>query len=111
MRGIKTEVKTEWKNYFSGDSRGPVRMNKQYAVYFKGFNEGDMIFISYHAKWKGVNWGTWNNQGCFQADGNLSWTGIGPANGGAESGEMDVVIKPWKVTVSGVTETDELYFF
>lgn len=102
MKGIKAEVKTDWKNYFLGDSRGPVRIDKQ-TVNFKGFNQGDMIFISYHVKWKGVNWGIWNNPGCFQTCIYLSWHCTGPANGGAESGEMDVVVEPWKADTADWT--------
>ena len=117
MKGIKTEVKTDWKNYVLGDSRGPVRIDKQ-DVYFKGFNQGDMIFISYHVKWKGVDWGKWANRACFQTCDYLSWHTIGPANGGTESGEMDVVIKPWKAETADythkqhtVTENDNLSFY
>lgn len=56
MEGIKTAVKTDWKNYVLGDSRGPVRIDKRY-IYFKGFSVGDYLFLSYHVKWKGVDWG------------------------------------------------------
>mgnify|MGYP003222432663 CR=1 FL=1 len=117
MKGIKTEVKTDWKNYVVGDSRGPLRIDKG-SVYFKGFNQGDMIFISYHVKWKGVDWGKWTNSVCFQANNYLSWYGVGPANGGAESGEMDVVTGPWKSNTADwthsnhkVTENDSLSFY
>ena len=116
MKGIKTEVKTDWKNYFFGDSRGPARIDKE-KVYFKGFNEGDMIFISYHVKWKGVDWGKWTTPACFQADANLSYMPVGPANGGAESGEMDVVVGPWKAETADwtgakkITETDWSGFY
>ena len=117
MKGVKTEVKTDWKNYFLGDSRGPVRIDKT-QVNFKGFNQGDMIFISYHVKWKGVNWGDFDRSACFQTNNYLSWHGVGPANGGAESGEMDVVIGPWKADTADwthadhkVTENDFLWFY
>ena len=117
MEGIKTAVKTEWKNYVLGDSRGPVRIDKK-RVYLSGFNQGDMIFISYHIKWKGVDWGTYTNGNCIQCNDLLSWKPIGLDNGGAESGEMDVVIKPWKaITYDWVgadhkfTENDSLSFY
>lgn len=93
MKGIKTEVKTDWKNYVLGDSRGPVRIDKQ-NVYFKGFNQGDMIFISYHVKWKGVDWGRETSKGCFQCGPQLGYFFAGFLNGGAESGDMDAVVGP-----------------
>lgn len=116
MKGIKTEVKTDWKNYVSGDSRGPVRIDKKH-VYFTGFNQGDMIFISYHVKWKGVDWGGDTESGCFRLSANMSYHNADPANGGAESGEMDVVIAPWKAEtadwtgLSKITETDGAYIY
>ena len=109
-------MKTDWENYFSGDSRGPVRMDK-HNVYFYGFNEGDMIFISYHVKWKGVDWGIFTDTYCFQLSANMSYHAGGPANGGAERGEMDVVLGPWKVETADwtglkkITETDGAYIY
>ena len=112
MKGVKTEVKTEWKNYVLGDSRGPFRIDK-HDLTFSGFNEGDMIFISYHVKWKGVDWAGRTGAYCFQTWPNLSYAFVGPVNGGAESGEMDVVIAPWKAGTADwiglskkITETD-----
>ena len=117
MEGIKTAVKTDWKNYVLGDSRGPVRIDKQ-DVYFTGINQGDMIFISYHVKWKGVDWGTYTGGTCIQCSYLLTYKPIGPDNGGAESGEMDVVIQPWKAETQSwihadhtVTEKDTLRFY
>lgn len=117
MIGVKTEVKTDWKNYVLGNSRGPFRIDKG-SVWFKGFNQGDMMFISYHVKWKGVDWGGFTGIHCFQACNYLSYRDVGPANGGAESGEMDVVTGPWKADTADwthsshkVTENDSLCFY
>ena len=116
MKGVKTEVKTEWKNYALGDSRGPVRIDKE-DVYFKGFNQGDMIFISYHVKWKGVDWGNFTGDNCFQASPHLGYSWVGFSNGGAESGEKNVVLGPWKVDTPDwtgygkITETATAWFY
>lgn len=102
MKGVKTEVKTDWKNYIFKDSRGPFRIDKD-TIWFGNFNQGDMIFMSYHVKWKGVDWGRWTDTYCFQACNVLGYAPVGFLNGGAESGETDVVIRPWKVKTTKET--------
>lgn len=52
MKGIKTAVKTDWKNYAIGNSRGPIRIDKR-NVFFKGFAKGETFYLSYHVRWKG----------------------------------------------------------
>lgn len=89
MKGIKTAVKTDWKNYAIGNSRGPIRIDKR-NVFFKGFAKGETFYLSYHVRWKGVDWGKWTKKNCFQGCPDLAWVGAGPANEGKSEGEQDV---------------------
>ena len=89
MKGIKTAVKTDWKNYASGNSRGPIDITKS-SAYFHGFAKGDTVYLSYHVRWKGVDWGKWIDRSCFQGSSDLAWYEFGPENKGISEGEQDV---------------------
>lgn len=96
MKGIKTAVKTEWKNYALGNSRGPIRIDNS-CIYFKGFSVGDYLFLSYHVKWKGVDWGKRKKSSAiFQLSDALGYHFVGFSTDSSE-GERDVTIKPFEL--------------
>lgn len=64
-------------------------MTKERAI-FKGFAKGETVYLSYHVRWKGVDWGKWTGKSCFQGSIDLAYSGFGPDNKGASEGEQDI---------------------
>ena len=64
MKGIKTEVKTDWKNLAHGDTRESVLSLE--GIYVTGVTPGATLHVSYHMKssgnanvipvWESGNW-------------------------------------------------------
>lgn len=114
MIGIKTDIKTWWKNYALGNSRGPIDITKK-DLTFKGFAKGETIYVSYHVRWKGVDWGKWTGKTCFQGCQDLAWCGFGPVNKGMSEGEQDVrhsylIENPDWTHVNNPTTSEKLLF-
>lgn len=54
MKGIKTAVKTEWKNYLHGNTREMSFPNDNLISKATGLKKGDIVYISFHAEWNGL---------------------------------------------------------
>ena len=52
MKGVKTEVKTEWKNYAHMTNSRYFRADKAWYLGYLDVSKGDTFFISCHIKWK-----------------------------------------------------------
>ena len=89
MKGIKTEVKTDWKNYAHGNTRGPFRINKGEYCTITGLKKGDSICISYHVEWKGLDRNGHYGENIFQLSYIYGYNWIG-FDGQSTSGEKDV---------------------
>lgn len=89
MKGVKTEVKTDWKNYAHGNTRGPFRIDKGERCTMTGLKKGDIVRISYHVEWKGVDRNGHYGRSIFQTNGQYGYAEIG-FNGQSTSGEEDI---------------------
>nr|DAR49980.1 MAG TPA: hypothetical protein [Caudoviricetes sp.] len=108
MKGIKTAVKTDWKNYAHGNTRGPIGVGDWYAT---GLKQGDVAYLSYHVEWKGVKGEkAFSTTGLFQFGPNYDYQWAGPYIESAD-GSLDVVSKIVLNTHFGtsdpVAETDK----
>lgn len=114
MKGIKTEVKTDWKNYAHGNTRGPFRIDKGENCEMTGLKKGDIVCFSYHVEWKGLDHNGHYGRSIFQASGKYGYAWIG-FNGQSTSGEEDVrvsfTLDNHYATNDPVTENDVAYFY
>lgn len=114
MKGIKTEVKTNWKNLAHGNTRGPFRIDKGEYCTITGLKKGDSVCISYRVEWKGLNRNGHYRRDIFQFFDtyNFNWLGF---DGQETSGEKDVRVS-FKLgnhygTDDPVTENDVSGFY
>lgn len=52
MKGIKTAVKTDWKNYVHMANSRCLRPDKNWNLGYLDLSKGDTYFVSFHVKWK-----------------------------------------------------------
>lgn len=114
MKGVKTAVQTDWKNYAHGNTRGPFRINKGEYCTITGLKKGDSVCISYRVEWKGLDRTGTMEQILFQLFGTYGYIGIG-FDGQSTSGEKDVRVS-FKLgnhygTDDPVTENDVCGFY
>lgn len=57
MKGVKTEVKTDWKNLAHGNTRHYDFRSGENAPYIEGFKEGDKLCLSCTLRWRLANEG------------------------------------------------------
>lgn len=115
MKGIKTAVKTDWKNYLHGNTREMFLPQQNFVVYATGLKKGDTAYLSYHAEWKGLKGkNAFKNGGIFQTNDIYGYSWIGPYIETAD-GEKDVMIKldinKHFDGVTDVVETDACGFY
>lgn len=102
MIGIKTMVKTDWKNYAHGNTKEWViyggTKNRIYTSdwYATGLKKGDVVWLSYHAEWKGLIKNAFRKEWIFQFDDVYDYEGCGFVITSSE-GEADV---SKKITIS-----------
>lgn len=93
MKGIKTAVKTDWKNYLHGNTREMFLPQQNFSVYATGLKKGDTAYLSYHAEWKGLKGKkAFKNGAIFQMADIYDYSWIGPYIETAD-GEQDVTRK------------------
>lgn len=115
MKGIKTAVKTDWKNYMHGNTREMFLPQQNFSVYATGLKKDDMAYLSYHAEWKGLKGEkAFKKRSIFQMDYIYDYALSGPYIETAD-GEKDVMIKldinKHFGGVTDVVETDKCGFF
>lgn len=72
MKGIKTEVKTDWKNLAHGNTRYYDFRNKKSRPFVSGFKVGDKLCASYTVRWRLADEG--NKKGFHvQTSGSNEW--------------------------------------
>lgn len=86
MKGIKTEVKTDWKNYAHMANSRYFRADKAWNLGYLDVSKGDTFFISCHIKWKVQEVG---NQCAFMGQMSV-WNFFGNPDGKTE-GEYDYI--------------------
>ncbi|MFW5600952.1 MAG: hypothetical protein ACOCOC_06940 [Prevotella sp.] len=86
MKGIKTEVKTDWKNYAHMTNSRYFRADKAWHLGYLDVSKGDTFFISCHIKWKVQKVG---NQFSFMGQMSV-WNFFGNPDGKTE-GEYDFI--------------------
>lgn len=110
MKGIKTAVKTDWKNYahmLTGNSRY-FRADKAIFVANLDIATGEKFWISYHIKWKVQSFKNGNSDWIFQ---NYNqWMVFGSL--ASLEGDKDVCVGPvvmYDTTIGGNTNSQLIY--
>ena len=114
MKGVKTEVKTEWKNLAHGDTRGPFRIDKGECRATTGLKKGDRVCISYRVEWKGLDRNGHYGRNIFQFYNTYgyNWLGFdGQETSGGKDVRVSFTLNNHYGTDNPVTENDACGFY